>query len=519
MLKRVASLPILEIVTLSSSVVQTVGDYSPTVSTPVLDEQDRLLVDLVEVMTRDIPSLAHVLAIMDRRLSGPCEMHSATVFTLDPDDGSLLAAARLGEPGPGDLALAGRVFRASAGAPPVLAGERTAIRLRIGGQTIGVLVLAGRRIAALRPEVTAAVALQLAATLQVLAAERHRQNVAHATATIRKLFEEGTAAATVEAAGQLLAKATGEAFRTERAAVHLVGPDGRIRWAVGVGMTEEKNDDLLVNLVGKVAAESPVWQAMQQCNGPVLVGDVDEAEVRPGGFAAIMGLRSFVAMPLMSASGAVGMVMCGDSGQTRRWTGRDHSLAQQMAMEGGLIVDSARMRQAEQQHVAELTRQAYHDALTGLPNRSQLLDRAEQEVEVATASSGSIALLLLDLDGFKRVNDTVGHHAGDALLQAVGHRLQTAIRDHDVVARLGGDEFAILLARDPDENAASAVAERIHARLCEPFDIEGLEVHVGASVGIALFPTHAADMPALMRAADAAMYCAKRQGGGVRLAD
>lgn len=502
-----------------SSSVQTVGDFSPTAPTPVLDEQARLLVDLVEVMTRDIPSLAHVLAIIDRRLSGPCGMHSATVFTLDPDDGNLLVAGRLGEANPGDLALAGRVFRASAGAPPVLAGERTAIRLRIGGQTIGVLVLAGHRIAALRPEVTAAVALQLAATLQVLAAERHRQYVAHATATIRKLFEEGTAAGTVEAAGKLLAKATGEAFRTERAAVYLVGSDGRIRWAVGVGMSEQMNDDLSLNLVGKVAAESPIWQAMQQCNGPVLVGDVYEAEVRAGGFASIMGLRSFVAMPLMSASGPVGIVICGDPGVTRHWTGNDHSLAQQMAMEGGLIVDSARMRQAEQQHMAELTRQAYHDALTGLPNRTQLMERAGQEVEVATASGGRIALLLLDLDGFKRVNDTVGHHAGDVLLHAVGQRLQAVIREHDVVARLGGDEFAILLARDPDEATASAVAERIHARLCEPIDIEGLEVRVGASIGIALFGDHAADVPALMRAADAAMYGAKRNGGGVRLAD
>ena len=518
MLKPGTSLPILKLVTLSSS-VQTVGDHSPAASATALDEQDRLLVDLVEVMTRDIPSLAHMLAILDRRLSGPCGMRAATVFTLDPDDGSLLSAARLGEAGPNDLALAGQVFRASAGAPPVLKGERTAIRLRIGGQTIGVLVLTGHSIAALRPEITAGVALQLAATLQVLAAERHRQYVAHATATIRNLFEEGTAAATVEAAGQLLAKATGEAFRTERAAVHLVGPDGRIRWAVGVGLSEEMNEHLSRNLVGRPADESPVWRAMQRLQGPLLIGDIARDEFRTSNFAQTMGLRSFVAIPLMSASGPVGMVMCGDSGETRHWNGRDHSLAQQMAMEGGLIVDSARMRQAELQHMAELTRQAYHDALTGLPNRTQLLDRAGQEVEIASANSGRIAMLLLDLDGFKRVNDTVGHHAGDALLQAVGQRLQSAVRDHDVVARLGGDEFAILLARDPDEQAAATIAERIHARVCEPFDIDGGEVRVGVSIGIALFPAAAADMPALMRAADAAMYAAKRGGGGVRLAD
>jgi diguanylate cyclase (GGDEF)-like protein len=176
------------------------------------------------------------------------------------------------------------------------------------------------------------------------------------------------------------------------------------------------------------------------------------------------------------------------------------------------------MRQQEQMHVAELTRQAYHDALTGLPNRTHLLDRAEREVDIAMATGGRIALLLLDLDGFKRVNDTVGHHAGDALLQAVGQRLQAAVRDNDVVARLGGDEFAVLLTRNPDENSAATIAGRIHERLRQPYDIDGGKVHVGASIGIALFPSDAGDMATLMRGADAAMYQAKRNGGGVRLA-
>jgi diguanylate cyclase (GGDEF)-like protein len=501
-----------------------VGDFSPTmvaparIEEPALDEQGRLFFDLVEVMARDIPSLAHILAIIDRRLSGPCGMRGATVFTLDPDDGSLLIAERLGEAGPGDLALAGRVFRASAGAPPVVAGERMAIRLRIGGQTVGVLVLTGATITALRPEVTASVALQVAATLQVLAAERHQQFVAHATGIIRKLFELAATAGTVEAAGRLLATVTGEAFRTECAAVHLIGPDGRIRWVTGVGVTEEMNEHLTRNLIGVPATDSPVWRALQERQGPLLVGDAERTNFRTSAFAQTLGLRSFVAMPLMSAAGPVGMVLCGDATGTRHWGSREEGLAVQMAMEGAMIVDGARMRQAEQQHMAELTRQAYHDALTGLPNRTQLLDRAGQEVDAASTDGGSLAMLLIDLDGFKRINDTVGHHAGDALLHAVGQRVQATVREHDVVARLGGDEFAILLARDPGEAEAAAIAERIHARLCEPFDIDGSEIRVGASIGIALYPADAGDMPALMKASDAAMYCAKRDGGGVRLA-
>ncbi len=499
--------------------VRTFGAEAPTAAEPLPDDDQTLVHnDLVAVMTRDIPSVAHVLDIIAGRLGGPCGMRAASIFTLDPDDGSLTPGVTRGDAAGDDITLAGQVFRMPAGAPGVRDGTRTALRLRIGGRTLGVLVLTGHRIAALRPEVAATIGLHLATTLQALAAEQDHQYVAHTNATIRGLFEHGTSAATVEEAGRLLARATSAAFRTERAAVQLVGPDGRICYAAGVGVTEEISDGLNRNLTGRPAADSPVWRAMagRGDGGPMLVDDVPHTEIRPGGFIETMGLRSFLAMPLMSASGPVGMVMCGDAGGTRRWTGRDRTLARQMAMEGALIVDSARLRQAERQHVAELTRQAYHDALTGLPNRTQLLWRAEQEVGTALASGGRLALLLLDLDGFKRVNDTAGHHAGDALLEAVGRRLGTGLRDRDVVARLGGDEFAILLAGDPDPASATAAAERLHARLCEPYEIEGREVRVGASIGVALYPADAADMPALMRSADAAMYRAKRAGGGVR---
>jgi diguanylate cyclase (GGDEF)-like protein len=128
-----------------------------------------------------------------------------------------------------------------------------------------------------------------------------------------------------------------------------------------------------------------------------------------------------------------------------------------------------------------------------------------------------MALLIIDLDGFKKVNDTVGHHAGDALLQAVGKRLQAAVRDDDLVSRLGGDEFAVLLTRNPDPVSAAAIASRLHDRLREPLCVDDHEVRVGASIGIAMFPDAAADMPSLMRHADAAMYEAKRSGGGVRI--
>jgi diguanylate cyclase (GGDEF)-like protein len=261
-----------------------------------------------------------------------------------------------------------------------------------------------------------------------------------------------------------------------------------------------------------------VWRAVLTGGGPFLVGDVRTSPVRPGGLVEIMGLRSYIVLPLISAAGPVGLVICGDSSALREWTGRDLDLARQIAAEGTLIVDSARMRQTERQHMAQLTHQAFSDALTGLPNRSHLLERAEQAVDIAAATGDRMALLLLDLDGFKQINDTLGHHAGDELLREVGVRLLDAVRDDDLVARLGGDEFAVLLGRNPDEARAMATAERIHQRLSEPYVIDGRLVSVGASVGVALFPQDATDVATLLRAADGAMYRAKRAGGGASLA-
>jgi diguanylate cyclase (GGDEF)-like protein len=480
------------------------------------DPQASLLVELVSFMTRDIASVDHLVALVLDHLRG-LGLESVTVFTLEPDDGTLTRLA--GPPHTReDMKLAGKVFRVPAGGPPVSDGTRLAVRLRVGGQTVGVLLLTGLPAGVLRPDVLGALALHFATTLQSLTAERQRQFITHATATIRKLFEEGTVATSVEAAGRLLAKATAEAFRTEHAAMHLVDLEGRIVHAFSAGSSSDLEDALARNLVGRVAGDSPVWRNAVNSGTPLLVGDASATPVRGGGFVETMGLRSYIAMPLMSAHGPVGMVMCGDS-RTREWSTHDRVLAGQLAVEGALIVDSARMRQAEQAHMAELTRQAFHDALTGLPNRSHLMDKAEQATEVAGAAGTRMALLLLDLNGFKQVNDTCGHHVGDALLHAVGRRLVGTLRADDLVARLGGDEFAILLTRDPDEHRAHAIAERLHERLRDPYEIEGRRVDVGASIGVAVFPDHGEDVASLMRGADAAMYRAKRRGGGVDTAE
>ncbi len=159
--------------------------------------------------------------------------------------------------------------------------------------------------------------------------------------------------------------------------------------------------------------------------------------------------------------------------------------------------------------------QALHDPLTGLPNRSLLLDRAGEALAGAGRTVSKTGFLLLDLDRFKEVNDTLGHPLGDGLLQAVAYRLARSVRPGDVVARLGGDEFAVLLPAVRAASAAREVATRLRAALAEPIRLEGMSFEINASVGIALYPDDARSVEQLLQHADVAMYLAKERRTGV----
>ena len=161
-------------------------------------------------------------------------------------------------------------------------------------------------------------------------------------------------------------------------------------------------------------------------------------------------------------------------------------------------------------HLEEIEHQALHDGLTGLPNRDLFRRRIDEALAEAQQRRTGVSVLLLDLDRFKEINDTLGHQSGDLLLQALAKRLETLIRDTDTVARLGGDEFAIVSPGAGDEGDALVLAERIRAGLEAPFALAGLTVEVEASVGIALYPDHGDDVEALIRHADVAMYNGKK---------
>ena len=161
---------------------------------------------------------------------------------------------------------------------------------------------------------------------------------------------------------------------------------------------------------------------------------------------------------------------------------------------------------------AQLRYLATHDALTGLPNRALLEDRISQAITLADRSGQSFALMLLDLDRFKSINDSMGHRAGDELLKEVAQRLRSVVRGVDTVARLGGDEFVVILQSATERAECLQVAERTLAALAPAIRIQGVELHAACSIGIAFHPADGDSMAVLLNHADVAMYCAKQRG-------
>jgi diguanylate cyclase (GGDEF)-like protein len=155
---------------------------------------------------------------------------------------------------------------------------------------------------------------------------------------------------------------------------------------------------------------------------------------------------------------------------------------------------------------------AYHDTLTGLPNRRLLDDRLRQAVFAAQRRDARVALMVIDLDQFKQVNDALGHRAGDSVLREVANRIAGCLRKADTLARHGGDEFVVVIPDVHQDGDCQVVAEKILRALVPPFHVDGRDFTIGASIGLSLYPVDAGDGEALLRNADAAMYRAKQLG-------
>ena len=176
------------------------------------------------------------------------------------------------------------------------------------------------------------------------------------------------------------------------------------------------------------------------------------------------------------------------------------------------VLDNQALNRRLAAMVGQLEHRAFHDGLTGLPNRALFRERVGHALSRRSQAGTPLALLFIDLDDFKTVNDQLGHAAGDDLLMAVARRLVTCVRDEDTVARLGGDEFAVLLEQASSHEVAVRVAGRILESMLPPFPLQGRQVQVGASVGVTV--SAATEVDDVLREADVAMYTAKAHGKG-----
>jgi diguanylate cyclase (GGDEF)-like protein len=205
------------------------------------------------------------------------------------------------------------------------------------------------------------------------------------------------------------------------------------------------------------------------------------------------------------------LVVADRQGDVRTFEQNDVLLLETVANQAGVALRNGEL-------IGQLRHEALHDALTGLPNRTHLQRRLGSALDdVRTGRTTGAAVMILDLDDFKEVNDTLGHQQGDLLLVEVAARLTAAVGAAGSVARLGGDEFAILVPDSADENRVLRVGRRVLRALEQPVSLDGLEVEVGGSMGIALAPAHADDPAALLKRADMAMYDAKTSTRGLRL--
>ena len=293
-------------------------------------------------------------------------------------------------------------------------------------------------------------------------------------------------------------------LRAERAELTFLPGDG-----TGLRVVHD-GGDRLVREEATFAQEDWLWQQVVELGAPVLL----QRGSRVAGarrYLAGRGMQEAIVAPLRGESGVVGLVTVGDRmGSVRTFDVSDVQLLETVANHASVALEHGRL-------VDRLRHEALHDGLTGLPNRAALeAAMADALADLRQGTSPGLALLLMDLDGFKEVNDTLGHLHGDLLLMEVGRRLRSTVPAEAVVARLGGDEFAVLLPGGT-EAAALVVARDVLTALEEPARVEDVRLEVGGSIGVALAPTHGREVGALLKAADVAMYAAKSGRRGVEV--
>ncbi|MGE8151415.1 diguanylate cyclase domain-containing protein [Pseudomonas vancouverensis] len=237
---------------------------------------------------------------------------------------------------------------------------------------------------------------------------------------------------------------------------------------------------------------------------PILL--TPEQQEAPAGFEVVVSgqpASCWLGVPLNAQKGTIGALIVKSIPGGERYTEQDKELLQYVCAQVATAIERKQLH-------ARLERMAQYDQLTQLPNRELLRERLKASLETARRDKGRMALLYVDLDRFKQVNDTLGHGVGDMLLQAVANRLKGCVRETDTVARIGGDEFVVLLHSIQASADTDTVVGKIRQVLAQPLRLDGHSLNIQSSIGVARFPDHGTDEKQLFRHADEAMYSAKR---------
>lgn len=330
---------------------------------------------------------------------------------------------------------------------------------------------------------------------------------------LRVLYESNRAAeAATDVESMLFSILSGarDMLRAEMAEVTLFGPAvdapaSRItlgpqdRWAV----RHDVHLDPRQGVWARVAAEE---------HGVVLARPIRSERLRA--HLAASPVRDAVAVPMRAEEGVIGTILVANRLEDQAtFDEEDMNLLETIARQTSVSLEKGRLLDRLRQEAATNEYLALHDSLTGLPNRVWFLQRLSEVIAQARGKGSCVAVILMDLDRFKELNDTLGHHNGDELLKEIGRRLRGLV-DNDDVARLGGDEFAVLLSSAPDRETALQDAKGILRSLHAPFELEDLEIDVSASAGVAVFPADGEDASTLLQRADVAMYVAKEAHSG-----
>jgi diguanylate cyclase (GGDEF)-like protein len=314
----------------------------------------------------------------------------------------------------------------------------------------------------------------------------------------RGLHDIGDAPSVIET----VLRQTRELFRAERAEILLFETDT----SAAMRYTLEGSSGVTQTSVSELEPREGIWaRVAAEGTGIALARPVANPRLRA--YFATQGIRDLAIAPLFAREQVTGTLLVANRQGALSFAPQDARLLETFANHAGASLDNANLVSSLRKHAADSRHQALHDALTKLPNR--VMFRQQIELAIRRSDGPGFAVVLMDLNGFKEVNDSLGHHNGDLLLEAVAGRLSGTLRTGDVVARLGGDEFGLLLANVPNDRVASALAARLTEGLAAPFEVQELTLEIGASLGLALYPAHGRDADILIQRADVAMYEAK----------